>query len=211
MKAYNEIYLSDAMNCLADMMEYGVNECGIEPDELFGMFIGLGYADAFGSGNLKYISGMSGTALAQKIISEGKLQTHPEKDYIHVDAYWCGWILAYYQHKTAIPFRDIIKYITFDYLHMAYPALHTASEEKSVETFNDIIRREEKISHIQSARINYGYSQSELAQAAGINKRTLQEYENKRRDINKASGSVLCRLARALSCNIEDIMEFELG
>lgn len=211
MKAYNEIHLSDAMNCLADMMEYGVNECGIEPDDLFDMFIGLGYADAFGSGNVKYISGISGTALAQKIISEGKLQTHPEKDYIYVDAYWCGWILAYYQHKTAIPFRDIIKYITFDYLHKAYPALHTANEETAVARFNKIIKNEEKTSHIQEARLNFGYSQSELANAAGINKRTLQEYESKRRDINKASGSVLCKLARALSCNIEDIMEYELN
>ena len=211
MYAYNEIYLSDAMNCLADMMEYGINVCGIEPEELFDMFIGLGYADAFGSGNLKYISGSSGTALAQKIISEGKLQTHPNREEIYLDAYWCGWILAYYQWRTAIPFRDIIKHINFKYLHQAYPALHTASEEKSVETFNDIIRKEERTSHIQEARINFGYSQSELASAAGINKRTLQEYESKRRDINKASASVLLKLARALSCNIEDIMEFELG
>ena len=210
MKAYHETFLYDAVRCLADMMEYGVNECGIEPEDLFDMFIGMGYADAFGSGNLKYISGMSGCSLAQMIISKGGLQTHPEKEYIYPDAYWCGWILAYYQWSTGLPFRDIIKYITFDYLHKAYPALHTASEEKSVKMFTKIIKQEQKVSHIKAARQNYGYSQRELAEAAGINKRTLQEYENKRRDINKAGANILLRLARALSCNIEDIMEFDI-
>ena len=191
-------------------MDYGVNGCGIEPEDLFDMFIGLGYADVFGSGNIKYISGISGTALAQKIITEGNLQTHPEKDDIYVDAYWCGWILAYYQWRTSIPFRDIIKHITFDYLHQAYPALHTAGEEKSAKKFDSIIKKEEKVARIKLARLNFGYSQSELAEAAEINKRTLEEYESKRRDINKASGNVLIRIARALSCNIEDIMEYEI-
>ena len=209
MRAYNEVFVYDAMRCLGEMMEYGVNSCGVEPEVLFDMFIGLGYAESFGNGNIKYICGMSGCELAQRIISEGHISTNPISDEVYEDAYWIGWILAYYQWSSSIPFRDIIKYISFEYLHRAYPALHTASEDKSVETFNKIICRAQKISRIQAARINYGYSQSELATAAGINLRTLQEYENRRRDINKASGSVLLRIAKAIACNIEDIMEYE--
>lgn len=210
MKAYNISYINSAMSCLGEMMDYGVNSCGIEPEVFFDLFIGLGYASAFESGLPKYVVGISGRELAQRIIDESGIETHPEADFNYPDIYWCGWILAYYQWCTTIPFIDIIEHITFDYLHQAYPALHTASEDKAVSVFNEIIKKEQQMSRIQAARLNYGYSQSQLAKVSEVNLRTLQEYENKRRDINRASGTVLLRLARALSCNIEDIMEYEI-
>lgn len=210
MKAYSDIYLYDAVRCIAEFMDYGVNECGIDAELLFDRFIGLGYAEEFGKGNLKYVTGMSGQEIAQLVIDEGQLTTNPKSDEIDSSIYWCGWILAYYQWSTGIPFKEIIKYIDFNYLRKVYPSLHTASEEKAVEVFSSVIKDKQVNSRIQSARMNYGYSQSELSVAAGINLRTLQEYESKRRDINKASGSVLFRIARVLCCNIEDILEFEL-
>lgn len=210
MKAYNELFMYDAVRCMAEMMDYAVNECGIEPELFFNRFIGLGYAREFGKGNLKYVAGMSGTELAQTVILEGHLNTDPISDDIDGSIYWCGWILAYYQWYTAIPFNEIIKHINFEYLRKAYPALHTASEEKAVDTFSSIIKRKQLTSRIQSARLNYGYSQNELSKSAEISLRTLQDYESKRRDINKASGNVLVRIARALSCSIEDILEFEI-
>lgn len=210
MRAYNEIYLYDAMRCMAEMMDYAVNECGVDAELFFDRFIGLGYAREFGKGNLKYIAGMSGIELAQIVIEDGRLTTNPASDAIDGAIYWCGWILAYYQWHTAMSFNEIIKYINFDYLRGAYPALHTADEKKSVDTFSKIIKRNLTASRIQSARLNYGYSQRELSEAAEINLRTLQEYESKRRDINKASGNVLARLSRALCCNIEDLLEFDI-
>ena len=210
MKAYNSSYVNSAMSCLGEMLDYGANTCGIDPECLFRLFIGLGYAAAFETGMPKYVVGMSGCELAQRIIDESDLETNPESDEIYPDIYWCGWILAYYQWSTSIPFIDIIKHISFDYLHQAYPALHTASEDKAVETFNSIIKKEQRMSRIQAARLNSNYSQSQLAIASDVNLRTLQEYENRRRNINLASGTVLLRLAKALGCNIEDIMEFEI-
>lgn len=210
MKAYSEMYIYDAVRCMAEMMEYAVNECGVEAKTFFDTFIGLGYADAFGNGNLKYVAGTSGVELAQKVIVEGRLSTNPESDVWDESIYWCGWILAYYQWVTSIPFRNIVECLTFDYLRITYPALHTASEEKAVEIFNKKMKSHQSESRVKQARLNYGYSQSELAKVAEINLRTLQEYESRRRNINLASGSVLIKIARALCCNIEDIMEFEL-
>ena len=210
MKAYNSSYINSAMTCLGEMMDYGVNNCGIEPSKFFETFIGLGYATAFESGNPKYVVGMSGNELAQRVIDEGKLTTNPFSNKEYPCIYWCGWILAYYQWNTAMPFRDIIACLGWDYLMKSYPALHTASEDKAVSTFSKIIKKAQKTTRIQAARLNYGYSQSQLAKASEINLRTLQEYENKRRDINRASGDVLRRLSRALSCSIEDIMEYEI-
>ena len=210
MRSYNSSYINSAMTCLGEMMDYAVNSCGIEPGKFFDTLIGLGYATAFESGNPKYVVGMSGHELAQRVIDEGNLSTNPFSDAEYACIYWCGWILAYYQWYTSVPFSDIIDCLGWDYLMKAYPALHTASEDKAVGTFSKILKKGQKTSRIQTARLNYGYSQSQLATVAEINLRTLQEYENKRRNINRASGDVLRRLSRALSCRIEDIMEYEI-
>lgn len=55
-----------------------------------------------------------------------------------------------------------------------------------------------------------GYSQATLAAKAGVSLRTLQQYENHSRDINKASGQTLYLLARALQCPIDSILELDI-
>jgi DNA-binding Xre family transcriptional regulator len=41
-----------------------------------------------------------------------------------------------------------------------------------------------------------------------VNLRTIQQYETRSKDINKAAGKTLLSLARALSCRIEDLLEY---
>ena len=50
-------------------------------------------------------------------------------------------------------------------------------------------------------------SQSELAKEAGINLRTLQQYEIGAKDINKASVSTVLALSRVLKCNVKDLCD----
>ena len=50
-------------------------------------------------------------------------------------------------------------------------------------------------------------SQSELARQAEIPVRTIQQYEQRQKDINRAHGETLMRLARVLHCSIDDLME----
>ena len=52
-----------------------------------------------------------------------------------------------------------------------------------------------------------GLSQGGLSKAAGVNVRTIQHYEIRQRNINRAAGEVLKKLADALGVNITDIME----
>ena len=49
--------------------------------------------------------------------------------------------------------------------------------------------------------------QSELAQQAGVSVRTIQQYEQRRKDINKAQTETLLKIARALVCTVEDLVE----
>ena len=50
-------------------------------------------------------------------------------------------------------------------------------------------------------------SQNELVRVSGVSRSVITKYESGERDINKASGETLLKLATALSCKIEDLLE----
>lgn len=62
---------------------------------------------------------------------------------------------------------------------------------------------------LKKIRINKGISQSDLANQSGVSLRTIQEYEQGRKSLNKASGETLYKLAKALNCNIEDLLNID--
>lgn len=212
MRAYDNQYLDDAMSCLGEAMDYAANSCLIEPDEFLKLFIGTGYAKQFAAGVPKYVSGMSGTELAMDVLSKsGKKIYFPQAqtDYDYSPQYWCGWILAYYQWYTGRSFKEIQKNISMKEIEKLYPTLHEASEKRFVDTVNRMIRKKNPPTRLQAQRKICGYSQRELAEKVGVNLRTLQQYEIRAKDINKASAATLLSLSRTLGCSIEDLLEHE--
>lgn len=211
-RAYDKQYLDDAMKCLGEAMDYAANSCKMDMDVFLGLFIGYGYAEQFALGVPKYVSGRSGTELAMEVISKADPAfAFPEAqvDYDLSPQYWCGWILAYYQWYTGRSFKEIRKYITMRDIEKRYPTLHEASEKKFVDTVNRMIRRKNPPTRLQAQRKISGYSQRELAEKVGVNLRTLQQYEIRAKDINKAAGATLLSLAKVLGCRIEDLMEYD--
>lgn len=63
------------------------------------------------------------------------------------------------------------------------------------------------MSNLKRIRTEIGLSQSELSEASGVNLSMIQFYEQGVKDINKAQGATLYRLAQALRCTIEDLLE----
>lgn len=59
---------------------------------------------------------------------------------------------------------------------------------------------------IRALRERAGISQEQLAEAAGVNVRMYQKYEQGDRDISKAQLSTLLRICKALSCKLSDIV-----
>ena len=55
--AYAETYLNDAMSNLGEAFDYAVNACNLSPDRFMELFIASGFADKFGKGNPKVVSG----------------------------------------------------------------------------------------------------------------------------------------------------------
>ena len=52
-----------------------------------------------------------------------------------------------------------------------------------------------------------GLTQLELAARSGVNLRNIQDYEQGHKDINKACAITVYKLAQALNCKVEDIVE----
>ena len=208
--AYNEMYLDDAMENMGEMLDYAVNVCHMDIEEFWQMFLASGLADEFGKGSPKVVSGTSGTEMVYQVFDKAGMSNKEfpiQIEYARSREYWSGWILAYYQWLTGKKFRDIYKGLSMEEIQRLYPALHEASEEKFVDVVNRMIKENTKVSRLQALRKNSGYSQAELAERSGVNKRMIQQYEIGAKDINKAAGTTLLSLARVLGCEVEDLLE----
>lgn len=208
--AYNEIYLDDAMENMGEMVDYAVNVCNMDIEEFWQLFLSSGLAEEFGKGSPKVVSGISGTEMVYQVFEKAGLSEveYPiQIEYARSREYWSGWILAYYQWLTGKKFQDIYKGLSMEEIQRLYPTLHEAPEEKFVEVANRMIEANTKSTKLQVLRKNSGYSQSELAERSGVNKRMIQQYEIGAKDINKAAGTTLLALARVLGCDVEDLLE----
>ena len=208
--AYDEKYVEDAMNNLAEMVDYAVNACRIEIDDFWETFLVSGYAELFGKGVPKYVCGLSGTELAMEVLSKMtglKDFPDPRIEYYPGPEYWSGWILAYYQWYSGRRFQDIYEFIKMRDLLKMYSTLHEASEDKCVDSFDRMIRLKSYSTKLQQIRKDAGYSQKELAEKSGVNIRMIQQYESRVKDINKAAFITVMSLSKVLGCQIEDLME----
>lgn len=210
MHAYDEMYLHDAMKNLGEAFDYAATVLHIPMDDFLDMFIISGIAERFGCGEPKFVSGFSGTELVWEVLGRtGKnvVFSAPQSEYDYSPPYWCGWILAFYQWNTGKSFKDIKKYLPMREIYKLYPTLHEASEEKFVDVANSIFERKKLPAKLQTVRKAIGLSQKELSVRSGVSLRMIQQYEQRAKDINKATASNLFALAQALGCKAEDLLE----
>ena len=211
MRAYKETYLHNASSKFGNMMDYAVNDCDLEGDTYLHMFIASGLARQFENGNPNIIAGKSGIDLATEAIRlvTGKPPTAKpaEIDYRTAE-FWGGWALAHYQWFTARSFSGILRYIPFRHILDMYPTLHEADITKFYATADRIITIECPQTNLKRIRESCGFSQSRLATEADVSLRSVQMYEQRKKDINKSQAITVAKIARALGCGIEDLLEF---
>lgn len=63
------------------------------------------------------------------------------------------------------------------------------------------------MSNLKNIRTQRGYSQSQLAELSGVSVRMVQYYEQGAKDINLAQAITLYKLAHALECSMEELLE----
>ena len=210
--AYSENYLDDAMRNLGEAFDFAHTVCHWDLDSFFAMFINSGIADLFGNGHPKYVAGLSGTELAMEVMRESGLNPdglQAQIEYDYSPEYWTGWALAYFQWFTKRPFKNIAECVTLAEILQLYPTLHEASDEKFVETVNRIICNKNLPTRLQKRRKDAVLTQKELAERSGVKLRTIQQYEMRAKNINKAAAETLLQLAQVLYCSIEDLLEYD--
>ncbi len=210
MHAYPETLLSDARSQMADMIDYAVHDMKMDADEFFPLFLTSSACGQIERGDKTIILGLSGIELAQRVLTEKMsrsrfpvarpiLKRSPE--------YWAGWILASYQWHSNRTFREIHSVIPFETLMQMYGTYHEAPEERFFETADKMLLENIPETRLKRIRTAFGCSQSELAAASGIGLRSIQMYEQRRKNINRAAGETLRTLSRTLGCSVDDILE----
>ena len=61
--------------------------------------------------------------------------------------------------------------------------------------------------YLKKYRKMAGLTQSQLSEETGIPIKTIQQYEQGRKDINKAQAEYVIKLAKVLCCNPVDLLE----
>lgn len=210
MSAYNELYLLDAKKNLAVCFDYAINDCKFNSDTFVFMFINSKYSKLFETGDPNVVSGTSGIELARKIISEYV----PSAAFVEKDSqlskskeFWALYYLAEFQWKTGRTFKDIFYRITLSEIIDMYNPYHEVDISKFINDLNKKITSKNIESKLKTIRQSQGLSQSQLAKKANVKLRSIQMYEQKQNNIDKAQANTLFAIAHALNCNIEDLLE----
>lgn len=209
-RAYHKVYLEKARTTLGRMLDFATYDLGYDSGEFFDLFMNSGLAERFGKGEFTLTVGMSGVELAYRVLELTKHQVEFPKPRYTADRspeYWAGWALAYYQWETAMPFVEILEHTPLDDIIRMYSPYHEMDIRHFCDRMNELYRAANPETKLKRLRQRAGFSQSELAEASGVPVRTIQQYEQRQKSINKAQAEYLMMLARALHCNAEDLIE----
>ena len=209
-RAYQEIYLSKVQSVLGDTFDYAVNTCGISGNDFVKLFIASSVSKRMENGEPAYLAGKSGIEIVMEVVVETKnqkLHIEPQTKFERSREYWIGWAIAYYQWYSNRKFSDIFTVVSFEDLQRMYHPLHEADVTKFVDIVESRINHFFVETNLKRIRTAYGFTQAELSQRSGVSLRSVQMYEQRNKDINKASVDTIYRLAKVLGCNVEDLIE----
>ncbi len=210
MHAYQEIYLSNAQAALGDAFDYAVNICRIPGSNFAKLFAASSVSKRMENGEPAYLAGKSGIDIVLDVLAEttGKsMQSETMEHMGRSKEYWIGWAVAYYQWYSGRKYSEIFKVLPFEDLKRMYYTLHEADISKFVDIAEEQLREAFPETNLKRIRTVYGCTQAELAQRSGVSLRSIQMYEQRNKDINKASAETVRSLSKVLGCAIEDLLE----
>lgn len=208
--AYDKLYLEKARTALGRMLDFAVYELQYDLSAFFALFISSGVAERFGQGDFTLLVGKSGVELAYEVLEQAGVphQRIPAKFSVNrSEEYWTGWALAYYQWETALSFKEIVNCVPIAEICVMYSPYHEMNIQQFVDRMNAYYHAMQPETNLKRMRQRAGFSQSELAELSGVPVRTIQQYEQRQKNINKAQVEYLMMLAQALCCRVEELVE----
>lgn len=209
-RAFQETYLSKAQATLGDAFDYAINTCQIPGADFVKLFTSSSVSRRMEKGEPALLAGKSGIEVAVDILLEttGKQpDTKPQEHFGRSREYWIGWAVCYYQWFSARSYSDIFMVLSYADLANMYYTLHEADITKFVDIADEKIREHFKETNLKRIRSSYGCTQAELAKRSAVTLRSIQMYEQRNKDINRASADTLYRISKVLGCDMESLLE----
>ncbi|MDO4502831.1 MAG: helix-turn-helix transcriptional regulator [Coriobacteriia bacterium] len=215
MSAYDEAYVDHARTVMGSMLQTAVRELGVPLVDFYAMFLASPVCVEFERGNPAVVAGRSGAELALQIVQDaghqdvvrfalasGRLgRVTPTAEY------WAGWALAYYQWASELSFARIEAAVAIGEVAAMYDGYHEGGLLAFCEEMDRRYALAMPQSRLKALRILAGISQNDLSLISGVPVRSIQQYEQRQKNINKAGLQTACALARALGCRPEDLLE----
>ena len=194
------------------MIHNAVYDLGMELSEFYSHFLNSRIAYCFGLGDPKYVVGMSGIELAMEVmhsVTDQYVSIVPVYRMDKSSEYWSGWAVAYYEWYSNMPFDRINEYVPIDDIRDMYNPYHEADITKFIDEIDRRIEFKHEESRLARLRAYAGLSQRLLAERSGVSVRMIEQYEQKKKDINRACSSTVFKLSRALNCRMEDLLDYK--
>lgn len=207
--AYDKNYLSKAQNNLASMLDFAVYDLDEDLSLFYQRFLKSKICSQFERGESTVIVGKSGVELALDVIGDESLAAKYRPAANRTPEYWCGWALAYFQWQTNLTFKEINNYISISEVIALYSPYHEMDISQFCDKMLELYNNRKGNTNLKNLRQNAGISQSELAEISGIPFRTIQQYEQNQKSINAAKAETVVKLAKALNCSVEALLEVE--
>ena len=205
--AYDKNYLSKAQNNLASMLDFAVYDLEENLSYFYLKFLQSKICSQFERGESTVIVGKSGVELALDIIGDETLASKYRPAANRTPEYWCGWALAYFQWQTNLGFKEINNYISISEILAMYSPYHEMDISQFCDKMIELYNKRKNNTNLKALRLDAGLSQSELAEISDIPVRTIQQYEQNQKNINAAKAETVVKLAKALNCTVEALME----
>lgn len=208
--AYREYYLEDAMEVLGAMLEDAVMLFKVPLERFWALFLASPLSERFAAGDPLVLAGMSGWELAVRVLEEAGVSfphERPETLRSRTPEYWAGWALAQYQWYRGFSFAEIETFAPLKSIVALYAPFH----EMDMSRFHDELDARYRTAHpetrLREFRKAAGLTRDQLAAVAQVSSRLIEQYEQRRRNINAARADAFLALARALHCPPDALLE----
>ena len=224
MGAYNRSYLENVKSNLGAMLDCGINTLEFGPRDFYNMFLDSDMSDKINRGDAYSICTLGGVELAEYVVcfamnnskyihvkkaSDPAFNQHLNDAIINVNSkeYWAGTVIAEYAWEKNMSYQELDGYISVEEVIALYKDFTNADSLVINIRLDEMLNAKKKVAKLKLRREMLGLSQSELAQQSGIPLRTLQQYEQRRKNINNAKAVYLVDLASVLRCEVRDLIE----
>lgn len=209
-RAYDRTYLEKARTSLGRAFDFVVHDLGMDLDVFAELFSASEFAARFEAGDPAVVAGMSGVELSYSVLEASGASfesIEPRYAFDRSEEYWTGWAAAYYQWARSVTFSNLFSAVPASQMRNLYNPYHEMDIRQFVDCVDEMYRDACPGTRLKERRLSIGLTQRELAEASGVPLRTLQQYEQRQKDINGARAEYVVSLAGVLCCEPRDLLE----